>query len=480
MAKFLAFSRSARQVVTVDTINGVVANLGNALGLADASTAAPNRAENLVAVFQGDPYCLYRSTANEIRLARYDFGTTLWADVAGFTAITTASGLLTTQSLHVVQNRLVCTYTVRSSAGIDSFSARRSAAADGDTWSAPVTTIFATQPTGSIAGPSVVYHNAVWFSTALGLCYYDPAGDTFGALDTGSDSLITGAKVNYGAFTFYNRDLYYVLATDNPVGAPLLYKLSQTWSVAAPTPVFTKVSVIIPATGAVTLGNDSGNYALFVNNADQISLLYSGGSGSKLVTIEESGAGYLITDVTQTMLPDVFSAEPDLGFSVYMDDRRRSNEKQTIIIRYRPAIPVSVILASWDGVTAIEQTATLDNGGAGLDMSMPDEERSDFRTFTDNQPSAFIDTYSQPFPGRVRVDYTIRDQSSRPMDMTMEYSIDTQTWNLMTQGDSDDGITSLASTPAGSSYFFHWDAWTDLDGDNDHVSVRVVARISGV
>ena len=82
-----------------------------------------------------------------------------------------------------------------------------------------------------------------------------------------------------GDFKFEN-DLYYVLSTDNPVGAPTLYKLDKSWSVTTPTPIWQNLLVVIPGIGEVIVNNDTGNYSLFVNRDGVRSLLYSGSLGS--------------------------------------------------------------------------------------------------------------------------------------------------------------------------------------------------------
>ena len=62
----------------------------------------------------------------------------------------------------------------------------------------------------------------------------------------------------------------------------------------------------------------------------------------------------------------------------------------------------------------------------------------------------------------------------------LEFSIDGDNWSLMSQGDGDSGVETLASLPVGVPYFFHWDAFIDLDGNFPFMNMRVVARISGV
>ena len=482
MAKLLAFKRATRQVVVVDTVNATIADLGTAIAAADTTNAFPNRCENVVAVFRGAPYLLYRTATNEVRLSKLDIGTLTWADVPGFTAITTGTGVLTPTCLHVVKDRLTAVCSLSLSAGVDAVIARRSAQDDGDTWDPTVSQLFATQPLDTRGGPSIVWRNAVWFTTSEGIGYYDPDGDVIAAtMDTGSDTNITGQKANFGSFTFFDNDLYYVLPTDLPAGTPSLYRLDKTWSTTAPVPTFQAILLVIPGVGDIIVNNDTGNYSLFVDRAaGAMALFYSGTLGSKVVSIAKAGSSFTLTDITATSMPSSLSGEPNLGFSFYADDRRRTNEKHTIIVRFRPAIPVSVQLYSWDGVSQMVQVADFDDGGAGLDLITPDEERSDFRTYTANEPSVYIDDTSQPFPGRVRLDYTVQDQLSRPVDVLPEYSTNGQTWFDMTQGDGDSGKDDLATTPTGNSYFFHWDAFVDLDGDLDNVDVRVVVRISGV
>lgn len=483
MAKFLAFRRDEKQVVTVNTIDLAVENLGNSIPTVDGLADFPHRCENLVCQYRGDYYFLYRSSANEIRLAVLDLDAGTWGDTPGFTVVTTASGTLVPLCLHVVRDRLAAVWTLSSSAGLDGVYARRSGADDGTSWGSVNSQLFVGQPTNSRGGASIAWHNAVFFTTSEGLGYYDPTSDTISAVfDSGSDSAMGGQIVNFGAFTFFNGDLYYALPTELAGGSPELYKLDKSWSVSAPlaTPAWVNTGIVIPGTGGVVINNDTGNYGLFVNENLTMSMLYSGTLGSKLITIEQSGSIYIVTDLSEDYLSDQIRNEPNLGFGYYVDDRRRDNENHTIIVRFRPAIPQSVILFDWDGLSPLSQRAVLDDSGSGLDLMIPDVERGDFRTFTNNQPSCYIDDVSQPFPGRVRIDYTVQDKNSRLIDVIPEYSIDGQTWSPMSEGDGASGVQDLASSPTGESYFFFWDAFSDLDGDYAHIDVRVVARVSGI
>lgn len=475
MAKFLAFRRATRQVVAVDTILPAITSVGTPIAGADVANSFPGRTENNICQFLGDYYCLYRSAANDINVALFDGAN--WNDVAGFTDI----DALTPLGLHVVNDRLVLLATQSSAAPLQrQVIARRSAAGDGSTWDPPVTmSRTAVQSTG---GASIVWHNVVWFTTADGLCYYDPSSDAFGAsFDTAAGS---GTEaLNFGSFSFFNGDLYYAAPAFGST-ATKLFKLDKSWSISVPTPVFVDTGVIIPTVGLVTVGPDAGNYALFVNKRGELTLFYSGNIGTKVVKILLAGSSYTVQDVTSTVLPSSLSGETGLGFGLFVDDRRSTNEQFTIIVRYRPAIPVAVLITRWDGSSLLETLGTLDDGGLGLDLMIPDEERSDFRVYTENQPSCFIDATTQTpplgFPGRVRIDYTVRDDGSRPIDVLFQYSVDGQSWSNATEGDGDSGSTNLASSPTGSSYFFHWDAYQDLDGNYSHIDVRIVARISGV
>lgn len=482
MARFLAYKRDDRQVVTVNTIDVSMEPLGNSIVGADTGGDFAGRTKNVICQFRGDYYLLYRTATNEIHLSVLDIGLGTWSDVAGFTPITTASGTLVPLGLHVVRDRLVAVCTVTNSI-MDGVIARRSASDDAATWSPIVSQAFAVQPTDSRGGASAVWHNAVFFTTAEGVGYYDPAANVVSPLfDAGSDAAIVGQKANFGAFASLAGDLYYVLPTDNPAGAPSLYKLSKTWSTSVPLalPAWLKLSVIIPGTGAIVINNDTGTYSLFVNRAGVLSAAYSGTLGSKLVTVQPSGTTFIVTDVSETLLPSTIRTEPNLGFSYYVDDRHRGNERHTIIVRFKPSIPQSINLLSWDGTGEVVQDAAIDNGGLGLDLMVPDVERGEFRTYTANEPSCFVDDVSQPFPGRLRIDYTVRDVSSRPVDVIPEYSLDGQTWFEMSQGDGDSGKEDLVTTPTGLSYFFHWDAFVDFQGTHANVDIRVVARISGI
>ena len=476
MAKLLAYKRATQQVVTLDTVQPAVAVIGNTLALADLTSAFPGRSQNLVATFLGDPYMLYRTAANTIKLSKYTAG--VWADVVGFGAVATGSGNLTPTGLVIVRNTLVAIYALSASVGIDGLLARKST--DGATWSAAVSILnpLLYQPGTTQGGHVVSWRNAVWVTGVAGIAYYDPVGDTFGAaFDTGSDVDILDQKVTFGAFASYNDSLYYLLPTTSALQTPKLYKLDPAWTVAVPTatPAWTKVVVPIASAGPLFVGPDNGTYTLFTNKAGALTAWFSGNNETKVITFVSTTTGLTSTDVTNTTLDLTVRSIVNAGWCFMADDRRRTNERQTLVCRDIAASPQKVHVLTWDGASP----ATLDETFEMLDLIFTNDERGDFRIFTDLLPGAFITAFTQPFPGRVQLNYTVRDSLSRPVDISGEYSLDKQTWLPMTQGDGDSGATALVSTPVGSPYFYYWDAFQDLVDDYDYIDVRIIVRVSG-
>jgi hypothetical protein len=469
MAKTLAFKRATREVVAVDTVNGTVTSLGAALASSDLTSAFPNRTNNLLAIFRGDAFLLYRHTANEIRLARLTAG--VWVDEAGFTAITTGSGNLTPTCLQVERGYLVASAQLSNSAGLDQTYFRRSA--DGAVWDPVVTTLTPVQPTLSQGGNSVVWKNTVWVATAAGLIYYIPDTDTIAAAyDDGSDGLLDTPETTLGSFAFWNGDLYFARGGS----VPTIYRLDSNWTPTTPTapPAWTKIAVTgLNSVGTVTVGPDVGTMLLFVDKQDNLCLLYSGSLSSKMARATALSFP-AFTDVSGTYLPAEVQTDLDLGFAIFVDDRRRLNELQTIVIRDPSGNAVKIM--PWDGSTAMTVRATF----ATLQLMTGDERFGALRTYTAQQPAAFMTGTTQPFPGRVSISYTLIDTASRPLDVFGEYSVDGDQWSAMTQGDGDDGNELLTSSPAGTAHTFFWDAFADLDDDLPFVYMRIVARIAGV
>jgi len=471
MAKALAFKRTTREVVTVDTVNNTVAALGTPLAASDLTSAFPGRSNNLVAIYRGQTFLLYRHTANEIRLAQLTGGA--WVDVVGFTAITTGSGDLTPICLQVERERIVAIAQRSNSAGIDGTLARRSA--DGVTWD-PVVTFTAPgpfQPTTSQGGNSVVWRNAVFVATAIGIIYYIPSTNTFAAAyDQGSDLGLTSQYTPVGSFAFWNGNLYFAVGGS----VPTLYRLDPTWDPTAPpaAPAWSRILVTgLNAIGTMTVGADSGTIHMFVDKTDALVLLYSGSLSTKMA--RATAATFpAFTDVTTTFLPAEIQVAINYGFSGFVDDRRRANELQSFLVR--DPTGNRTLLLSWDGVSAMVVRTTF----TSLQLMPPDERFGELRTYTAQQPAAFVTSTSQPFPGRVSIIYTLIDTASRPLDVFGEYSTDGDQWLPMTQGDGDDGNEQLASSPGGTAHTFFWDAFADLDDDLPFVFQRIVARIAGV
>jgi len=480
VAKLLVFDRTAQQVSTLDSITGALAALGNVIATADITNGFPNRSQNLIATFKGDSYFLYRTIANQIKLAKYSGG--VWTDSLAFGTVSPGTGDFVPTGLVVIGTKLIAIFSLSNSAGIDGIFIKDTT--DDVVWSVGVSIInpFLYQPATTHGGHVMVWRNAVWITSTAGLVYYDPASSTFGvAFDNGSDGLIADEKVTHGCFASWSNDLYYLLPTTSAVQLPKLYKLNDQWTVAVPSaiPAWTNTGVAFPTAGALSLGNDGPTYALFVNRNTTLTAWYSGNVRTRVVLLQETGGGLTPTDVTDLTLTATISAKTYAGWSIYVDDRRRSNEQQMIVCRDIGNVPNQIILFSWSGVGFATLMTTLDNGGLGFDLMLPNEERGDFRTFTDVKPAAFITATSTPWAGRTQIDYTIRDALSRPVAVFGEYSLDKQTWAQMTQGDADSGSTNLVTSPLGVSYFFYWDAFEDLADDYNSVDIRIVVRISG-
>jgi hypothetical protein len=474
MAKALAYQRDIQQTILVDTINNNLANLGAAFATADQTTAFPLRSRNLVAVYKGNPYFVYVDNTGAINLAVYIGGT--WSTLGGFPSIPALGGALTPIGLAVEQDYLVVVVWRSNSAGSDGVIVTSST--DGSTWTAPVTLLAPVQPTITNGGHLLAWRNAIFFTSGAGLCYYIPSTNSLApAFDPGDDSNLAVGETTAGQLAFWNGDLFFA----RHGSVPLLYRIDPTWSISAPpaAPAWTNtVATGILSVGLVSVGPDSNNLCLFVNKEDQLCLLYSGQLFTKLLKMSTSEFPNFTTpafvDVTTSFLPSGLETKTDLSIALYVDDRRRVNEIQSFL--FRDTASGDTILATWDGVSQFDVRTTF----SGSVLMPPSERFGALRTFTDLQPTCQIDSTTTPFPGRTTLNYTVKDALSRPVDIFGEYSVDGDVWLEMAQGDGDSGNEQLATTPAGISYTFNWDAWLNLDGVVDNVWQRIVARISGV
>ena len=476
MAKVLTFQRSTSEVMTVDTVNNTLTPLGAAITDADTTATFPGRTQNVVAVYEGDVYLLYKWVSplpgppNEIRLAKWD-GASTWVDVVGFSAVTApAPGDIVPIGLQVEKDWLVAVMWQSNTVGVDGAIVRRSQ--DAVTWDPTVTLASPVQPLVSDGGHTLVWRNTVFISTAAGVIWYDPATDTLAAgYDGGDDTLLVGPPATIGMFAFWNNDLYFLL----PGGAPSLYQLDSTWSISTPAAVPAWTRLLITGTvgiGSVGVSADSITWCLFVNRLDELCIFYSGITGTKLIRASSTSfPGF--SDVTLDFLPEAIRDAPNVGVSISIDDRRRANEIQSFLL-WEPALGRTK-LARWDGSSQLVVRTSY----TGVQLMTANERFGALRTYTDLQPTVhFNGDPTQPFPGRMVIDYTVRDSGSRNVDVFGEYSADGDEWFPMTQGDGDDGSEALATSPGGLAYIFFWDSFVDLDGSFDNMSVRVVARLA--
>lgn len=473
MAKALTYQRFTQEVMTVDTVNNNLASLGVAFATADQTTLFAGRSENLVCVFNGDPYFLWLDTVGSVNLSVFTSGA--WAAVGTFPTIPSFTGTLAPIGLYVDRDRLVALVWRSNSAAQDGLVATQSQ--DGATWGALQSLVAPVQPTVGEGGHAVSWHNAIHVATASGIAWFDPVANTLSAaFDTGSDTLLAAPETTVGNFCFWNGDLYFA-KHGNP---PAIYRLPAFDPTSPPaSPMWDRV----PATGlltagAITVSADSNTSLLFVNKVDELCLLYSGQITTKLLKMDSSEYPTFTTpqfvDITTSVLPAGIVARTDLSFSLFVDDRRRVNELQSILIRDSGA--GDTILMSWDGTSTMDVRTTF----TSVELMPCNERFGAQRIYTALQPTSQIDSISQPFPGRVVLNYTVRDASSRKVDIFGEYSVDGDEWNAMSEGDGDSGWEQLNTTPAGLSYVFYWDAWVDLSGVVEFVNMRVVARLSGV
>lgn len=480
MAKILGYNRTAAKAVTLDTVNGTIADLGAAFtGGVDVLGTTDGRSRNTVAVFGGDPYALVRMSAGNINVFKYTGSA--WASVATFTTTLNAAVLFTLHpiSLQVVNDTLVAVFY---EIGVTACGMVVRTSTDGAAWAAGVGS---GQAPGAWAqfgqtGDTVVWKNTVWASSGEGILgrVISPAAWVGGAnvSDTGTDTLLNNQLGQSGSFAFWNNDLYFVLPDTT---LPKLYKLPSDYthtSVAAVAGWVNQSATSIPAPGALAVAPDGGNYCLFTNAQDELCLWTNGANGTKLS--KTTAATFpAFADITTSVVPSTISAlTAATSIGLYEDDRRRTNELHSFV--FRTGAPVgTTYLVTWDGVNQAKLLATK----VLSSILFPNDQKSDQRTFTNLQPTCHITAVAQAFPGQATITYTIRDSSSRVCAISPEYSDDGgDTWKVMTEGSGGDGLSALTSSSAGISHTFVWDCFIDLGGTDTHQQMRVVPRISGV
>lgn len=540
MAKALVIRRSTAQPATVDTVTITLPSLGNTIAGMQTTPLFPSRCVNIFTVFIGDPFLMVRNAVGEIEILRYVGGT--WSVVAGPFAPAVGHSL-TPLCLHVVNDTLVALWSdegpsndgIASSisltgtswstpttelAPIGASNGGHSIVYRGAIWFATAIGLWCYAPrnrfitlTGilgiytpgeTVVGSSSSTTGVVRSFNAPILRVDTVSGSGFTAAetitgsqsgatgsvstvtrfvnplpDTGNDTFLTGANgaANLiGTFASWDGILYFI-QPKTASGSTRIYQLDSAWSsgLNVPAPQWTNLSFsgLVDA-GFATVSSDSGMWSLFVNKLDELCLFYSASGSTKLAKTTSKTLPLVFTDLTNTLLPSTIATKTNLGINLYTDDRRRDNILQSFLIRDLSAN--SLIVTSWDGASAVEVKGTL----TGEDYMLPASRLGQESTFTNLQPACQITDVAQPFPGRLRIDYLVRCDPARTVDISAEYTIDGDQWFPMTEGDGDSGSTGLSATPAGIPYFFNWDAFADLDGDLDNVDLRVVPRISGV
>lgn len=543
MAKAMTLQRSASQPTTIDTIANSTTALGTTIPGMQTTSLFPARCVNLITVFNGDPYIVVLSAVGDIEIYRLVAGTwglvagpftppgghtytplcmhvvndtlvAMWTDVAGagdgIRAAVSQDG--TTWTSLITDGTAV----VSSSLGGHSIVYRSAiwfATAEGLWAFAPLARIMGLigvvgpgfqdgeTITGGVSGTTATVRSFTGGST---LRVDDVAGSGFvlaeavtggisgtvgtinsitrfvnAAPDVGNDAGLagpTGPSNLIGSFASWDGILYF-LQPETAFGATKLYQLDAAWQATDDVPASQWTSLVftgLPNVSFATLANDSGMWSLFVNRNDELCVFSSGATSTKLAKTTSKVFPLTFTDLTNTVLPAEISGKSDVGITLYADDRRRENNLHWFLIR--DIVAGNTIITSWDGSNALVPQGTI----SGDDFILPASRQGEGSTFTNLEPGVSITSVTQPFAGRVRIDYVVRSNSSSPVDILPEYSIDGDEFFPMTEGDGDSGIEDLATSPAGTPYFFHWDAFTDLDGDFENMNVRIVARISGV
>lgn len=542
MAKTLAFKRSTSQVVTVDTVNNLIAPLGPALlNIASTTGTFPAKVQNTTGVYKGDSYALVVTTAGKIEVWKHSVSTNTWAlsspsigpsvvtltvnsivgvfSVGNFVTAGAATGQLSnvSGSTFVVQvisgtfpnsGALTNTSTggtaniVTNTPGVqvphcvqvvnDKFvavwtesSGSNSVASaivfDGTSWSSRVNSGTTLLLDGNVGGPSIVWRQAVWFATKAGIGHFIP-GTGFGSFDVGTDTIanpLADSICTQGAFAYWNNSLYFV-RPDNGTGAGIrFYTLNPLWSIPAPAPP--QWSVVTGVTGVSTSGNmtSANDVGTYCLFVNKRDELCLWHSGQSQSRLVKSSATTFPTFTDITA--DSLPSELSSKTDVGVSiyvDSRRRLNELHWFLVRDSGTADSVTLCRWDAVNPVEVLFTF----SGSDLLVSSGEQGDIRTYTGVQPACYItnvNTTSAPaFPGRAVITYTVKDTLARNVDVIGEFSIDGDEWRPMTQGAGDDGAVGLATSPSGTSHTFYWDAFADLDGTYEFMHVRMIAKIS--
>jgi len=539
MAKTFSFQRGTSQVVTIDTINNLVSPLGPVLGSLPTSAAAfPGKIQNLTIDYLGDPYILVVTVGGNIEVRKYDgtnwvLSSGTYTPLSGGTQLPIALQIINDNLVAIwsesasgnsALSAVILNNTTWSGRLTSSTNASLAAHIGGATvvwknviWIAttagisyfvPKQQLSVASSTGYLVGHRVEAGSGVGFvsATAVGqitvevqsgvfpgsgnLANRDTGASTtisgvtytngFGVFDQGFDSVISNPLINsrvpQGSFAYWNNNLYYVRPDDS--NGIKLFLLNSTWS-SPPAPAAPQWNSVttsgLTTSGIMVVGNDIGNYCLFVSKQDQLCLLHSGPAGTKLAKTTAS-AYPAFTDVSTDLIPSDLVTDLNLGISIYIDPRRRLNELQWFL--FRDSTNNITTLLKWDGLSAFVAQTIFNTS----DLLVNSVRTGDARTFTNIQPACYItgvNTLTSPsFPGRAVITYVVKDTLSRNVDILGEYSIDGDQWLPMTEGGGDDGSLALTTSPGGTTHTFYWDAFADLDGTYNQIHMRIIAKIS--
>lgn len=542
MAKALAYKRSTSQPLTIDTVSGVVTNMGSPIAGSQTTSIFPARCVNLETTYNGDTYFLTLTATGSVQVEV--FNGTSWSISAG--PYTPSLGhTFTPLCIHVVNNTIVALWTdvAGSSDGI-----RGAITPDGTTWSLIPG---GTTPVGSsFGGHSWVYRSAIWFATAAGLWAIAPLHRTLtltgvigtysvGELVTGSVTSTTGIVRAFAGTT---------LKVDTLVGGTGDFSGGETITGASSA----ATGVVSGNTMYVNSAPDTGNDAGLTGAPGQANLIGSFASwfgtlyflqpktASNITTIYKLNPSWSPTLILPSpqWTNTAFSGVADASFLTVTNDSGMAclavnNQNQLTIffsgatstkiaVATSPVVPIQftdvsnsilpTVLATKAnlGITLYDDDRRRTNNlqwflirdlstlsvyicpwdGAspieisatlsGVDFMLPSSHHGEETTFTNYTPAVKITSVAQTFPGQVRIDYKVRCNPAHIVDVFGEYSIDGDNFLPMSEGDGDSGSTGLATSPSGNSYFFLWDAFVDLQGDYTNLVVRMFARISGL
>lgn len=461
MARFLTYNRSSGEVLALDTSTGIPESIATALVGLELSALWDNRSRNLALVFRGDVYLLALTAANTIIVFQWDGSS--WNMVLG-PIVAAGGGNLKPVGLEVENESLIAVWHEVGGASPGTY---LRASDDGTAWSALPTLLSALVASH---GTSVVWRRALFVTSELGIAAFDPDTARVGPYDSGDDIGLGLAETCYGSFCEIDGQLYFV-RPDTGAG-PQVYKIVDNWSSDTPSlPEWENQGLTIPSLGVFSNTADGCSYALFRSVQDELCLLYSGPLGTSLLSSPDK------TTFTPVSLPAAVAALTDSSVAMLEDDRRKTNPQQFLLVR--DTVLADSYLLSWDGVNDPVLKAKF----TATQFMPPHDHKGDYRIYTGKEPSVEFDPLDPPsevFPGRMSLPFIVKDTLSRKISISAEWSVDGDTWNVMTEGEGGSGIENLASSPGGESHLFVWDAFNDLDTDTANVRMKIVARISGV